>query len=175
MPTVEPTPPTRPEKTPKASTSQAFSVKRVLSGLGPGLITGASDDDPSGIGTYAAAGASFGYAPLWMAWITFPLMAAIQFTCAKIGLVTGKGIAGVLREHYPRPLLYAVVVALLVVNSLNAGVDILAVAAGINLLAPIPTSWMVVPIGLAIVLMQAFGNFRLIASIFKWLTLALFA
>ena len=163
------------EKPGNAPDAPRFSWRRVIAGLGPGLITGASDDDPSGIGTYAAAGASLGYAPLWMAWVTFPLMAAIQYTCAKIGLVTGKGIAGVLREHYPRPLLYVVVVALLVVNSLNAGVDILAIAAGINLLAPVPTSWLVVPIGAAIVLMQAFGNFRMIASIFKWLTLALFA
>src|SRR5437879_63687 len=84
--------------------------KRFLKILGPGLITGASDDDPSGIGTYSMAGASLGYATLWMALITFPLMASAQFICAKVGLVSGMGLAGVLRKHYPRWLLYPVVV-----------------------------------------------------------------
>src|SRR5437763_16072584 len=91
-------------------------VVRFLRALGPGLITGASDDDPSGIGTYAMAGASFGYATLWTALVTFPLMTVVQFTCAKIGMVTGRGLAGVLRRHYPRALLYPVVFALLLAN-----------------------------------------------------------
>src|SRR6201993_501518 len=112
-------------------------IKRFFKILGPGLITGASDDDPSGIGTYAAAGAQFGYSFLWMALATFPLMASVQFICAKIGLVSGRGIAGVLRKHYPRPLLYAVVLALLIANTINAGADILAIAAGVNLLIPV--------------------------------------
>ena len=86
-------------------------VKNLLKALGPGVVTGASDDDPSGIGTYAMAGASLGYATLWTAWMTFPLMASIQFTCAKIGMVSGKGLAGVLRDHYPRALLYMMVAA----------------------------------------------------------------
>src|SRR5947209_861932 len=77
-------------------------VKRFLNMLGPGLVTGASDDDPSGIGTYAMAGAQLGYTPLWTALVTFPLMASTQFICAKIGLVSGRGIAAVLRKHYPR-------------------------------------------------------------------------
>src|SRR5438309_3698774 len=84
--------------------------------LGPGLITGASDDDPSGIGTYAVAGASLGYSMLWTALVTLPLQAAVQYTCAKIGLVSGRGLAGVLRAYYPRPLLYAVVIGLLIAN-----------------------------------------------------------
>jgi Mn2+/Fe2+ NRAMP family transporter len=83
--------------------------KKFLKVLGPGLVTGASDDDPSGIGSYAVAGASLGFATLWLALFTFPLMAAVQFTCAKIGMVTGRGLAGVLRQHFPRPLLYAAV------------------------------------------------------------------
>src|SRR5437764_33771 len=78
------------------------AVARFLRILGPGLITGASDDDPSGIGTYAMAGASFGYATLWTALVTFPLMAAVQYICAKIGMVYGCGLAGILRRHYPR-------------------------------------------------------------------------
>jgi NRAMP (natural resistance-associated macrophage protein)-like metal ion transporter len=144
--------------------------------LGPGLITGASDDDPSGIGTYAVAGASLGYAPLWLAPLTFPLMASVQFICAKIGLVSGRGLAGVLREHYPRALLYPVLLALLLANTINAGVDIGAIAAGINLLVPaLPIPLLVVPVTLAIVALQVWGSYRLIARTFKWLTLALFA
>jgi Mn2+/Fe2+ NRAMP family transporter len=89
------------------------ALKRFLKILGPGLVTGASDDDPSGIGTYAVAGASLGYATLWTALITLPLMAAVQFMCAKIGMVSGRGLSGVLREQYPRQLLYAAVLGLI--------------------------------------------------------------
>src|SRR5216110_2798859 len=99
-------------------------VKTFLRRLGPGLITGASDDDPSGIGTYAAAGASLGYAPLWTALVTFPLMAAVQFICAKVGLVTGVGLASILRRHYPRWVLYPAVFALVAANTINAGADL---------------------------------------------------
>src|SRR5215216_6707230 len=84
-------------------------LKRFLKILGPGFITGASDDDPSGIGTYAVAGASLGFAALWTALATFPLMAAVQFICAKVGMVSGMGLAGVLKRYYPRWLLYPVV------------------------------------------------------------------
>jgi NRAMP (natural resistance-associated macrophage protein)-like metal ion transporter len=151
------------------------SIKHLLKILGPGLITGASDDDPSGIGTYAAAGAQLGYATLWIALVTFPMMAAVQFICAKIGLVSGRGIAAVLRQHYPKPLLYVVVTALLVANTINAGVDILAIAAGVNLLVPVPIKWMIVPIAVAIVVVQVWSSYRTIASVFKWLALSLFA
>jgi NRAMP (natural resistance-associated macrophage protein)-like metal ion transporter len=143
--------------------------------LGPGFITGASDDDPSGIGTYAVAGASLGFATLWSALFTFPLMAAIQFICAKIGMVSGRGLASVLRHHYPRWLLYPAVFALVVANTINAGADIGAIAAAINLLAPIPIAYMIAPIALVILALQIFGSYRLIATVFKWLTLALFA
>jgi NRAMP (natural resistance-associated macrophage protein)-like metal ion transporter len=155
---------------------QPNAVRRFLKILGPGLITGASDDDPSGIGTYAVAGASLGYTPLWLAPLTFPLMASVQFICAKIGLVSGRGLAGVLRQHYPPALLYPVLLALLVANTINAGVDIGAIAAGINLLVPaLPIPLLVVPVTLAIVALQVWGSYRLIAHTFKWLTLALFA
>jgi NRAMP (natural resistance-associated macrophage protein)-like metal ion transporter len=102
-------------------------------------------------------------------------MASVQFICAKIGLVSGRGIAGVLRQHYPRPLLYAVVLGLLAANTLNAGVDILAVAAGVNLLVPVPVTALMVPLALGILALQVWGSYRLIATAFKWLTLALFA
>jgi NRAMP (natural resistance-associated macrophage protein)-like metal ion transporter len=149
-------------------------VLRFLKVLGPGLVTGASDDDPSGIGTYSVAGATLGFSILWTALITFPLMAAMQFICAKVGMVTGQGLAGVLREHYPRWLLYPAVVALVVANTINVGADIGAIASAINLLIPIPPIWMIVPISLAILALMFLGSYRLIASVFKWLTLALF-
>jgi NRAMP (natural resistance-associated macrophage protein)-like metal ion transporter len=150
-------------------------VKRFLKVLGPGLVTGASDDDPSGIGTYAVAGASLGFSTLWMALITFPLMAAVQFVCAKVGMVSGRGLAGVLQRHYPHPMVYVAVLGLTVANTINAGADIGAIAAGVNLLVPIPTIWMIVPVAALILALQIFGSYRLITSVFKWLTLALLA
>jgi NRAMP (natural resistance-associated macrophage protein)-like metal ion transporter len=149
-------------------------IKRFFKILGPGLITGASDDDPSGISTYAIAGASLGYATLWTAPVTFPLMAAVQFISAKIGLVSGRGIAEVIRRHYSRFLLYPVVLSLLLANTINAAADIGGIAAGINLLLPIPIVSLVLPIGLSILALQVWGSYRLIARTFKWLTLALF-
>jgi len=150
-------------------------VKRFLKILGPGLITGASDDDPSGIGTYALAGASLGFSTLWTALVTFPMMTAVQFICAKIGMVTGMGLARVLRRHYSRALLYPVVAGLAIANTINAGTDIGAIAAAVNLLVPIPVTALVVPIALVILGLQVWGSYRLIARTFKWLTLALFA
>jgi NRAMP (natural resistance-associated macrophage protein)-like metal ion transporter len=151
-------------------------VKRLFRTLGPGLITGASDDDPSGIGTYATVGAAFGYALLWTAPITFLLMAAVQYICAKVGMVSGMGLAGVLRRHYGRGLLYPAVLALLLANTLNAGADVGAIAAGINLLVPaLPVPLLVIPVGLLILALQIWGSYRLIAQTFKWLTLSLLA
>ncbi len=150
-------------------------VKRFFKVLGPGLITGASDDDPSGIGTYAVAGASLGFTTLWTALFSFPLMVAVQFTCARIGMVSGMGLAAVLRRHYSRSLLYLSVFGLVIANTINAGADIGAVAAAINLLIPVPIAAMILPIGLIIVALQIWGSYRLIAKTFKWLTLALFA
>jgi NRAMP (natural resistance-associated macrophage protein)-like metal ion transporter len=143
--------------------------------LGPGLVTGASDDDPSGIGTYAQAGAAYGYATLWTTLVMLPMMISVQYICAKIGLVNGRGLAGVLREHYPRWVLYPAVFALVVANTINAGVDIGAIAAAINLLLPIPELALVIPVSVGILALQVFGSYQLIARVFKWLTLALLA
>jgi NRAMP (natural resistance-associated macrophage protein)-like metal ion transporter len=144
--------------------------------LGPGLITGASDDDPSGIGTYAVAGATFGYALLWTAPWCLPLMAAIQFVCAKVGMVSGRGLAGVLRDRYPRWLLLPAVLLLVVANTINAGADIGAIAAAINLLVPVlAIRALIVPVAALILMLQVLCSYRLIARIFKWLTLALLA
>jgi len=156
-------------------THETNPLKRILLILGPGLIAGASDDDPSGIGTYAIAGASSGFATLWLALFSFPLQAAVQYICAKVGMVSGMGLAGVLRRHYPRWLLYPAVLGLVIANSINAGADIGAIAAAVNLLVPIPIVLMIVPIALLIVGLQIWGSYRFIARVFKWLTLALLA
>ena len=150
-------------------------VKRFFKRLGPGLVTGASDDDPSGIGTYAVAGASLGFATLWTALFTLPLMIAALLTCARIGMVSGMGLAAVLRRHYARNLLYLTVIGLVIANTINAGADIGAIAAAISLLIPIPIAVLVLPVALAILALQIWGSYRVIARTFKWLTLALFA
>src|SRR5436189_6053499 len=105
------------------------AIKRILDRLGPGLITGASDDDPSGIGTYTQAGAALGFATLWTAIVTLPLMIVMQHICAKIGMVSGRGLASVLRRYYSKKLLYPVVIGLVIANTINAGTDISAIAA----------------------------------------------
>jgi NRAMP (natural resistance-associated macrophage protein)-like metal ion transporter len=150
-------------------------IKRFFKVLGPGLITGASNSDPSSVGTYAVAGASLGFATLWTALFTFPLLAAVQLTCARIGMVSGMGLAAVLRRHYKRNLLYLTVFGLVIANTINAGADIGAIAAAINLLIPVPIAAMIVPIALIILALQTRGSYRLIAKTFKWLALALFA
>jgi NRAMP (natural resistance-associated macrophage protein)-like metal ion transporter len=151
-------------------------VRRLFRLLGPGFVTGASDDDPSGIATYANAGAGFGYGLLWTALVTFPMMTAVQFACAKIGLVTGRGLAGVLREHYSRWLLYPAVIALFVANTINVGADLGAIAASVNLIVPaIPPAPVVLPVALLILAIQVLGSYRLIARAFQWLALALVA
>jgi len=150
-------------------------LKRFAKLLGPGLITGASDDDPSGIGTYTTAGASLGLATLWTAPLTFPLMLAVQFICAKVGMVCGMGLGSILRRHYSRWIMYPAILALLIANTINAGADIGAIAAAINLFVPIPISVLIIPIALLILALQIWGSYRLIARVFKWLALALFA
>lgn len=150
-------------------------IKRFLDRLGPGLITGASDDDPSGIATYSQAGAALGFATLWTAIVTLPLMVVVQHICAKIGMVSGRGLAGVLNRYYSKKLLYPVVLGLVIANTINAGTDIAAIAAAINMFVPIPIGALVIPIAIAIVGLQIWGSYRLIVKIFKWLTLSLFA
>lgn len=150
-------------------------LKKIGRILGPGFITGASDDDPSGIGTYAVAGASLGLQTLWTALLSFPLMAGVQNICARIGMVSGQGLAGVLREHYPRPVLYAAVILLFGANTINVGADLGAIADAVQSLTGVRAVWLIVPVALAIVALQIFGSYRLIANTFKWLTLALLA
>jgi NRAMP (natural resistance-associated macrophage protein)-like metal ion transporter len=144
--------------------------------LGPGFVTGASDDDPSGIATYANAGAAFGFGLLWTALVTFPLMTAVQYACAKIGLVTGRGLAGVLRQSYPRWLLYPTVVALFAANTINVGADLGAIAAAVNLIFPtLPPAPLVLPIAAVVLGLTVFGSYGLIARVFQWLAIVLVA
>jgi len=119
----------------------------ILKSLGPGLITGASDDDPSGIGTYSQTGAQFGYAQLWMAIFTFPLMTAIQEMCARIALQTGRGLADIIREYYPKAILYISVLLLFVANTINIGADLGAMAGSCQSLLSIPfgSGWLLSP------------------------------
>src|SRR5512142_744667 len=135
-------------------------MKAYLKALGPGLITGASDDDPSGIGTYAQTGAAFGYAQLWTALFTFPLMAGIQEICARIGLQTGTGLADVIRRHYPKPVLYFCVTLLFVANTINLGADLGAMAASAGLLLGIPFVIWLVAITLVSVIRQIFIDYK---------------
>ena len=157
--------------------SEKNPLKRFLRILGPGLVTGASDDDPSGIGTYSQAGAQYGYATLWTTVLMLPMMSAIQYISAKIGLVSGRGLglAGVLREHYPRAVLYPTVLAMVIANTINAGADIGAIAAAFNLLVPIPAIVFVIPVSIGILLVQVFESYAVIERIFKWLALVLLA
>lgn len=145
--------------------------------LGPGLITGASDDDPSGIGTYSQVGSQFGFGMLWMALFTFPLMAAIQELCARIALETGVGLGIALRRKFPTWLIGVCILALFIANTINIGADLGAVATGGSMLTrgAIPEVWLVIPVGAVVICLQLFVSYRIIFNIFKWLTLALFA
>jgi NRAMP (natural resistance-associated macrophage protein)-like metal ion transporter len=150
-------------------------AQRLLERLGPGLITGAADDDPSGIATYSQAGAQFGLAMLWSVFLTTPLMVGIQVVSARIGRVTGHGIARNLRDHYPRPLMWFVVSMLLVANTINVGADIGAMGEALELVIGGPSQAYEVLFGVVAVLMQLFIPYRYLAPILKWLTLSLFA
>jgi NRAMP (natural resistance-associated macrophage protein)-like metal ion transporter len=148
---------------------------KLLQVLGPGLITGASDDDPSGIATYSQAGAQFGFGLEWTLLFSWPLMCAIQEISARIGRVTGRGIAGVLRQHYPAPMLYGIVALLLAANTINIAADLGAMAAALKLLIGGPQLVYVASFGLVTVLLETFVRYSRYVSVLKWLTLSLFA
>jgi NRAMP (natural resistance-associated macrophage protein)-like metal ion transporter len=145
--------------------------------LGPGLITGASDDDPSGIGTYSQVGSQFGFGLLWTALFTFPLMSAVQELCSRIALQTGVGLGVSLRRKFPTWLVGIGIAGLLIANVFNIGADLGAIAAGGSLLTrgAVGGLWLVVPVAVLIIAMQVFMTYATIFRIFKWLTLALFA
>ena len=143
--------------------------------LGPGLVTGAADDDPSGIGTYSQVGAQFGYGLAWTMFFGFPLLASIQAICALIGATTGRGIAQNLRQHYPPGLLRGVVIMLLVANVINLGADLGAMGAVLGLIAPGPVLAFTVGFGLISIVLEVFVSYDRYARILKWTTLSLFS
>ena len=143
--------------------------------LGPGLVTGAADDDPSGVGTYSQVGAQFGYSMAWTMIYGFPLLASIQAICARIGATTGKGIAQNLRQHYPPWLLRVVVLLLLIANVINLGADLGAMGAVLALVIPGPVLLYTAGFALLSVLLEVFLSYSAYARILKWATLSLFA
>jgi len=149
--------------------------KNILKILGPGLVTGAADDDPSGIATYSQVGAQFGYGMGWTVILSFPLMVAIQEVAAHIGVVTGSGISRNVKQHYPRWLLAAIVLTLLVANIINIGADIAAMGDAASLLIGGKMQMWVVLVAAASVLLETFLSYARYASVLKWLTLALFS
>lgn len=164
---------TEPEATPL--TRNPGPIRRFFANLGPGLITGAADDDPSGIGTYSVAGAALGYSVLWTALFSFPLMAAVQLMCARLGMVTGQGLGGVIRKRYPRWILWAACLLLLVANIFNIAADLGGMGDAMRMVTGI-SSYLWTPFFAALITaLLIWTSYKLIARIFKWLTLVLFA
>ena len=153
----------------------AVDAVDVLQRLGPGLITGAADDDPSGIATYSQVGAQFGFGMLWTMLFSFPLMAAMQEICARLGRVTGAGIASSMRQHYPRPLLHGLVLLLCLANIFNLGADITAMGASAQLVFHGSMGAYVIAFGAVSMVLQIYVPYRKYVRYLKWLTLVLFA
>jgi NRAMP (natural resistance-associated macrophage protein)-like metal ion transporter len=141
--------------------------------LGPGLVTGASDDDPSGIGTYSQAGAAFGFGLLWTAWITLPLAAAVQETAARLGLVTGHGLATLIKVRFPRWVLFGAVTLVAVANGFNIGADLGSMAASVRLLVPLPQILLLVAMAGLMVGLEILLPYEQYAKVLRWLTLSL--
>jgi len=166
-------PPAESAKSEPATKRTAFF--RAFQKLGPGLVTGASDDDPSGIATYSQVGAQFGFGLLWTMLFSYPLMAAIQTISARMGRVTGLGIAGSIRSRYRRPLVYGIVTLLVAANVFNLGADIGAMASAARLLVPGPWPMYVLGFGALCLCLQVWVPYKTYVKYLKWLTLALFA
>ena len=150
-------------------------VRAFFAELGPGLITGAADDDPSGISTYSVTGASFGYAPLWIALFSFPLMCAVQIMCARLGMVTGRGLAGVLRRRYSRGVLWSACGLLVIANVFNIGADLGGMAEATHMMTGVsPLIW-TPAYAILVTSLLFWTSYRLIVKVFKWMTLVLFA
>ena len=147
----------------------------LMTKLGPGLITGAADDDPSGIATYAQGGTQFGYSLLWTLFLTYPLMVGIQVVSARIGRVSGYGLAGNIRRHYSKALLYSLVTLLLVANTINIGADLSAMADAATMLVGGSRHAYILGFGMFCVLLQIFFSYARYVRVLKWLTLSLFA
>jgi NRAMP (natural resistance-associated macrophage protein)-like metal ion transporter len=150
-------------------------LKRSFAILGPGLITGAADDDPSGISTYSVAGAAYGYGTLWIALLTFPLMVAVQLMCARLGMVTGRGLAAAIRIYYPRWVLWGACSILVVANVINIGADLGGMAVATQLVTGIRSLIWIPIYAVFITGLLFWASYKVIARVFKWLTLVLFA
>lgn len=150
-------------------------IRRFFSVLGPGLITGAADDDPSGIATYSIAGAQMGTSMLWTAFITWPLMGCVQFMCARIGMVTGQGLGAAFRKIFPPWVLIITSLALLAANAINIGADLAGMSDAAAMLSGLNSHWFVAPFGIGILLATIRFRYFQIAMILKWLALFLFA
>jgi NRAMP (natural resistance-associated macrophage protein)-like metal ion transporter len=150
-------------------------LRRFFSTLGPGLITGASDDDPSGISTYGIAGASTGYSMLWVVLLTTPMMAVVQGMCARIALVSGVGLARVMRQRMARWIVAPLAIAVIVANTINAGADLEGMSAAAQLLFRQSNLLWIGLFGTILIFIQVYLSYRRFASVVKWLTLALFA
>lgn len=148
---------------------------KFLTLLGSGLTTGAADDDPSGIATYSQTGAQFGYGQLWTALYMLPFMMAVQETCARIGMVKGKGITAVVKEHYSRKVLYGVVGLVVVANTINIGADIGAMASALQLLIPIPFAVLTLLFTAVMLILEIFTDYKVYSKILKWLAVSLLA
>lgn len=162
----------QPDETPKPRKSKFW---RFFTLMGPGLVTGAADDDPSGIATYSQTGAQFGYGQLWTALYMLPFMMAVQEACARIGLVTGKGIAAIVKQEYSKKVLYTVVALVVIANTINIGADIGAMASAAQLLVPVNFYVLIVFFAAMILVLEIYTNYRTYAGILKWLALALLA
>ncbi len=149
--------------------------RRFIANLGPGLITGAADDDPSGISTYSVAGAAFGNSFLWTALFSFPLMAAVQLMCARLGMVTGRGLGGAIRKRYPVWILWPACLILIVANVFNIGADLGGMATAMQMVTGIQSFYWTPLFTLLIAALLIWTSYNLIAGVFKWLTLVLFA
>jgi len=157
------------------SSSGGGRFGQFIASLGPGLITGAADDDPSGIATYSIAGAAFGYLPLWTVLFSFPLMTAVQLMCARLGMVTGLGLAGVIRRRYPTPVLWGACALLIVANVINVSADLTGMAAATTMVTGVKASWWLPAYAILITALLIWSSYRTIARVFKWLTLILLA
>jgi NRAMP (natural resistance-associated macrophage protein)-like metal ion transporter len=165
-----------PASTPSASSPRkGGGIRRLLSLVGPGLMTGAADDDPSGIATYVQTGAQFGYGQLWTALFVLPLMTAVQEASARIGAVTGKGLAAVMRERYGVRLVYSIILLLLIANTINIGADIGAMAAAAQLIIPLPFVILTLVFTISMVAREILMPYAQYVKILKWLTIALLA
>jgi NRAMP (natural resistance-associated macrophage protein)-like metal ion transporter len=150
-------------------------IRSLAKAVGPGVITGAADDDPSGIATYSVAGAQFGTGLLWTALLTWPLMAAVQIMCARIGKVTGQGLAANFKQRFPKWLLLTLVIALLVANTINIGADLSGMADAAAMLSGVNSRWFVVAFAALISWATVRLKYKQIADVLKWLVLVLFA